>query len=61
MGGGPGESGGAGELASAKLITCHLHHADGSRETIRLKHSFNAAQMEWFRAGAALNLPRPLP
>ena len=52
---------GLGELASAKLITCHLHHADGSRETIRLKHSFNAAQMEWFRAGAALNLPRPSP
>ena len=49
------------ELAPGKPITCYLHHADGSRETIRLKHSFNAAQVEWFKAGAALNLLRPSP
>ena len=49
------------ELAPGKPITCYLHHADGSRETIRLKHSFNAAQIEWFKAGAALNLLRPSP
>ncbi len=49
---------GLGELAPGKLVTCHLHHADGSRETIQLRHSFNASQIEWFKAGAALNLLR---
>ena len=46
------------ELAPGKPVTCHLHHPDGSRETLQLLHSFNAAQIEWFKAGGALNLVR---
>jgi aconitate hydratase len=35
-----------------------LHHADGSSHTIKVNHSYNAQQIEWFKAGAALNIIR---
>ncbi len=35
-----------------------IKHADGSSETISLKHSFNTEQIKWFEAGSALNLLR---
>jgi aconitate hydratase len=35
-----------------------LNHADGSRETITVNHSYNAQQIEWFKAGGALNVIR---
>ena len=47
---------GLNELAPGKPVTCHLHHSSGTRETLQLGHSFNQAHIEWFRAGAALNL-----
>ena len=45
-------------LAPGKPVTCYLHRADDTPETIRLLHSFNSSQIEWFKAGAALNLLR---
>jgi aconitate hydratase len=33
-----------------------LHHKDGSIDLVPLNHTFNAQQIEWFRAGSALNL-----
>jgi aconitate hydratase len=35
-----------------------LHHTDGASETIQANHSYNEAQIEWFKAGGALNLIR---
>lgn len=35
-----------------------LHHADGTNETILANHSYNAQQIEWFKAGGALNIIR---
>ncbi len=35
-----------------------LNHADGSSETIIVNHSYNAQQIEWFKAGGALNVIR---
>ena len=35
-----------------------LNHADGSSETITVNHSYNAQQIEWFKAGGALNVIR---
>jgi aconitate hydratase len=35
-----------------------LHHSDGSRESIEALHSYNRMQIEWFRAGSALNFTR---
>jgi len=39
-------------------LTVVLHHKDGSKEEIKANHSYNAQQIEWFKAGSALNLMR---
>ncbi|KAF9817413.1 hypothetical protein IEO21_03467 [Rhodonia placenta] len=39
-----------------KNLTLVVKHQDGSKEEIALAHSFNAGQIEWFKAGSALNL-----
>jgi len=46
------------ELAPGKLIKLGLNHSDGKKESITAKHSYNEAQIEWFKAGSALNLIR---
>ncbi|KAL7278683.1 hypothetical protein PYCCODRAFT_1469728 [Trametes coccinea BRFM310] len=33
-----------------------LKHEDGTKEEIPLAHLFNEGQIEWFKAGSALNL-----
>ena len=33
-----------------------INHIDGTKEKISLKHTFNKNQIEWFKAGSALNL-----
>jgi aconitate hydratase len=35
-----------------------IHHADGSQDTIKVNHSYNDQQIEWFKAGGALNVIR---
>ena len=49
---------GLAELAPGVPVTAIIHHADGTDETITLNHSLNAEQVEWFRAGSALNVLR---
>ena len=39
-----------------KSIKLCINHKDGGKETIDLNHTFNINQIEWFRAGSALNL-----
>lgn len=43
-------------FAPGKQLTLELAHADGSKETIKLNHTYNESQIDWFRAGSALNL-----
>ncbi len=43
-------------LTPGKPVQCIISHTDGGKETIELLHSYNAAQVEWFKAGSALNL-----
>lgn len=38
------------------VVTAVLSHQDGSEESIKLVHSYNDAQLEWFKAGSALNI-----
>lgn len=33
-----------------------LHHADGSKDEFEVNHTYNEGQIEWFKAGSALNL-----
>jgi len=37
-------------------LTLVLNHQDGTKETIKVSHSYNKNQIEWFKAGSALNL-----
>lgn len=39
-------------------LTVGLHHADGSYEEIVVNHTYNSQQIEWFKAGGALNIIR---
>ncbi|HSB47916.1 MAG TPA: aconitate hydratase [Burkholderiales bacterium] len=43
-------------LAPGKPVECRVKRADGMSETLKLNHTFSAAQLEWFRKGSALNL-----
>jgi aconitate hydratase len=49
---------GLAELAPGRELTVVLHHEDGKRDEIRVRHTFNADQIAWFRAGSALNVLR---
>jgi aconitate hydratase len=37
-------------------LTLEIVHANGTTENILLNHTYNASQIEWFKAGSALNL-----
>ena len=37
-------------------LTVVLNHSDGAVENILTNHTYNEVQIEWFKAGSALNL-----
>lgn len=43
-------------FAPGEHLTLHIQHADKTSENISLKHTYNQSQIEWFKAGSALNL-----
>jgi aconitate hydratase len=45
-------------FAPGKPLTLVFKHADGSSDTIICAHTYNAQQVEWFKAGSALNIIR---
>jgi aconitate hydratase, mitochondrial len=45
-------------FAPGKQLTLVVHHKDGRREEIKLNHTYNQQQIEWFKAGGALNVIR---
>lgn len=44
------------EFAPGKPLSLEFVHADGSKDVIMANHTYNAQQIEWFKAGSALNL-----
>jgi len=46
------------EFAPGKQLTVVLHHADGSTDEFKANHTYNKNQIEWFKAGSALNMIR---
>ncbi|MDX1270829.1 aconitate hydratase [Bizionia paragorgiae] len=44
------------EFAPDKQLTIELVHADGSKDTIKVNHTYNQAQIDWYNEGSALNL-----
>ncbi len=43
------------EMEPGKQLTIKLVHADGSEDKVVVNHTYNQAQIEWVRAGSALN------
>jgi aconitate hydratase len=46
------------DFQPGKNLTMVLHHIDGTKDKVKLHHTYNRQQIEWFRAGSALNLIR---
>lgn len=49
---------GLNEFAPGKNLSLIAKHEDGSEEQISVAHTYNKEQIEWFKAGSALNLIR---
>ena len=45
-------------FTEGKQLTLEIVHMNGTTETIMLNHTYNEAQIDWFKAGSALNLIR---
>lgn len=43
------------EFAPNKQLTVVLNHADGTKDEVKVNHTYNQQQIEWFKAGSALN------
>jgi aconitate hydratase len=44
------------DFAPEKQITLELVHKDGTKDIIKLNHTYNQSQIEWFNEGSALNV-----
>ena len=44
------------DFAPGKPLIVEILHEDGSKDAISLNHTYNDSQIEWFKAGSALNL-----
>jgi len=44
------------EFVPGSQLTIRLNHADGTTQEFPVNHTYNEAQIEWFKAGSALNL-----
>jgi len=44
------------EFTPDKPLIIEVVHADGSKDLIQAKHTYNLQQIEWFREGSALNV-----
>ena len=44
------------EFAPEKPLTIEVVHADGSKDIIKVNHTYNDAQIAWYKEGSALNL-----
>jgi len=46
------------DFTPGKPLTIVLHHADGGTDAFTANHTYNEQQIEWFKAGGALNIIR---
>jgi aconitate hydratase len=49
---------GLSQFAPGKPLTVVLNHADGTKDEFEVNHTYNDQQIEWFKAGGALNIIR---
>ena len=46
------------EFAPVRQLTLEIVHTDQTQDTIKLNHTYNQQQIDWFKAGSALDLIR---
>jgi aconitate hydratase len=51
---------GLNDIAPGKNLMLEAKHTDGTVSNIEIKHTYNAEQIKWFKAGSALNLIREM-
>ena len=44
------------EFSPGKPLSIEVVHADDSKDVIKVNHTYNDSQIEWFKEGSALNL-----
>lgn len=44
------------EFAPGKPLTIEVVHSDGTKDVIKVNHTYNDSQIDWYKAGSALNL-----
>ena len=44
------------DFAPGKQLTLEMVHDNGSKEVIKLNHTYNQGQIDWYKEGSALNL-----
>ncbi|TXD84234.1 aconitate hydratase [Subsaximicrobium wynnwilliamsii] len=44
------------QFAPDKQLAIEIVHSDGSKDTFKVNHTYNQAQIDWFNEGSALNL-----
>ena len=44
------------EFSPGKQLTLELVHEDGGKDVIKLNHTYNGNQIDWYKEGSALNL-----
>jgi aconitate hydratase len=49
---------GMANFVPGQSLTMVLHHKDGTTDKVKLNHTYNEQQIEWFKAGSALNVIR---
>jgi aconitate hydratase len=49
---------GLNDFAPARPLSIVLNHIDGTIDTFNVNHTYNEQQIEWFKAGGALNIIR---
>ncbi|MFT4204011.1 MAG: aconitate hydratase [Chitinophagaceae bacterium] len=47
-------------FAPGEPLTIVLHHKDGTTDSFKVNHTYNEQQIEWFKAGGALNIIRKM-
>ena len=46
------------DFVPGKQLTVTLKHSDGTTDQFKANHTYNATQIEWFKAGSALNFAK---
>jgi aconitate hydratase len=45
-------------FSAGKPLTVTLTHSNGTKDDFQVNQSYNKSQIEWFKAGSALNIIR---